>query len=212
MVFVILIALSASILAVLWRLAGVSRDALTIIGAGLALGCAGYSLQGAPDLAARPVVAVEEIALPTRNDKPKLMGEYSNAAVRVQQAENFLRAGQPRLAMKVIQLGLDKDPNNAALLTGLGNTLVSHGGGLLSPAAEHVYRKALREEPDDPATLFFYGLALASNDRIEDARVLWRALLAVLPKSSPQRAEVERIIASSGIMNEAEPAAPAPSK
>ena len=57
-----------------------------------------------------------------------------------------------------------------ALWVGLGNALVAHGEGLVSPAAAFAYRRAAQIAPEDPQAPYFYGLALAKSGQIARAK------------------------------------------
>jgi cytochrome c-type biogenesis protein CcmH/NrfG len=42
---------------------------------------------------------------------------------------------------------------------GLGNALVLHADGMMTPAAELAFQRAAKLAPDHPGPKFFYGLA-----------------------------------------------------
>ena len=86
-------------------------------------------------------------------------------------------------------------PDDANLWLGLGNALVAHGDGMLSPGAQFAYRRALAIDPDGPAPRYFYGLALAQAGQLQAARDLWAPLAARAPADSDVRKELEANIA-----------------
>ncbi|MFN3458215.1 MAG: tetratricopeptide repeat protein, partial [Novosphingobium sp.] len=80
------------------------------------------------------------------------------------------------------------------LWVSLGNALVGHSDGLITPAAQFAFQKAASIAPDHPGPPFFMGLALAQSGRLADARAMWAELLRRSPDDAPYRADlVERI-------------------
>ena len=69
----------------------------------------------------------------------------------------------------MIRAGLRSDPDNADLWVGLGNALVVHADGMMSPAAELAFQRAAQIAPDHPGPQFFYGLALAQGGKYDEA-------------------------------------------
>jgi cytochrome c-type biogenesis protein CcmH/NrfG len=80
------------------------------------------------------------------------------------------------------------------LWTGYGDALVLHGNGLLSPAADLAFRRAVSLAPKHPGPRIFYGIALAQNARLEEAELAWRQALALSPAAAPWREGLERQI------------------
>ena len=91
--------------------------------------------------------------------------------------------------------GLRETPDDPNLWLGLGNALVAHAGGVVSPGAEFAYRRAMAIDPDAPAPRYFYGLALARAGQLQGARELWAPLAASAPAGSKIKAELELNIA-----------------
>ena len=58
----------------------------------------------------------------------------------------------------------------------LGNYLMGHTEGVLSPAALYAYRRAAEVDPQHPGPAFFYGMALISNGKPAEGRALWARL------------------------------------
>lgn len=192
------------VLALLWRIGRLSQGALSLSGAALSLGLVGYALQGAPNLPSAPVAAKPAMPDPAPDKsavvREELIGKVGSEANSLAQADAYLRIDRPDLAARVLRLGLARAPKSPALWTGLGNAMVSHGKGLLSPAAEYCYRRALQLAPDYPGALYFYALALASNDRIEEARPVFMRFVRQLPLDAPIRAQLVDELVSAGIM------------
>lgn len=170
------------------------------LAAALLIGISGYAWQGRPSLAGHPVVANEarqvkfDEALANRR---RNMGERVSAATKwLVLSDGLARQGKTRDAANILSRAVVLDPKDANLWVGLGNALVLHGEGVLSPAAEYAYRQALRLAPEAPSPRFFYGLSLAQSGRLEPARAIWASLAGSLPTGTPFRTELESNIAA----------------
>jgi cytochrome c-type biogenesis protein CcmH/NrfG len=125
------------------------------------------------------------------------MGERVSAATPwMVLSDGLARQGNTEDSANVLVRAVERDPKDPNLWVGLGNALVLHGEGVLSPAADYAFRQALRLAPDAPSPRFFYGLALAQSGKLDDARALWTRLAASLPPGTPFRAELEGNVAA----------------
>lgn len=170
------------------------KAAVQLLGAALLIALAGYAWQGRPGLAGRPKapaerqqVAESEFASMRQN----LLGRFDRAAAWLTMAEGFQRRGDTRTGVEIIQAGLRDSPQDADLWVGLGNALVVHANGMMSPAAQLAFQRAARIAPDHPGPAFFYGLALAQGGNFAEAERVWRQLLASAPPSATYRATIE---------------------
>jgi cytochrome c-type biogenesis protein CcmH/NrfG len=160
----------------------------------LLIGLAGYAWQGRPGLVGhdvKPGVAAkfdERLA-----EKRRAIGERLGPASQwLIMSDGLARAGDTENAANVIARGLEKDPKDADLWVGLGNALLAHGGGRLSPAADHAYRQALVLNPEGISPSYFYGLALAQSGQFEAAQRIWARLALRLPERADMRMELVR--------------------
>lgn len=170
------------------------------VAAALLIGLAGYAWQGRPALKGSPVVANEsrvgrfDEAMAARR---RAMGERVSSATQwFVLSDALARQGKTQDSANVLSAAVRNDPSDPNLWVGLGNALVFHGEGVLSPAADYAYRQALHLAPDASSPRFFFGLALARSGKLEPARVLWAELASSLPMGSPFRAELESNIAA----------------
>jgi cytochrome c-type biogenesis protein CcmH len=99
-----------------------------------------------------------------------------------------------------VRAGLLKSPNNPDLWVGLGNALLVHGGGQISPAAQFAFEKAATLSPNHPGPPFFLGLGLAQAGKMDEAGQIWRGLLARAPEGAPWKADIETRLAEIGQM------------
>ncbi len=191
------------ILLLIWRIARLSQGAILIMGAALSLGLIGYAMTGSPNQPSALVAKkVDPAPLPPSQNSARdaLMGRVGSDADSLAQADAYFRINRPDLAARVIQVSLRKNPDNPALWTGLGNAMVGHGSGILSPAAEYCYQRALQIVPDYPGALYFYGVALAENGRPDDARAIFARLVQTIPSDAPFRAGLISQLQQAGLL------------
>jgi cytochrome c-type biogenesis protein CcmH len=96
-------------------------------------------------------------------------------------------------------------PDDPDLWVGLGNALVVHAGGLVTPASQFAFQKAADLSPEHPGPPFFLGLAYAQSGKIDQARAIWTELLARSSEDAPWRADLESRLAT---MEQIQPSLP----
>lgn len=185
--WLIAIGLAAGVLVALilvGRIPGKSRE---ITAAALLLGLAGYAWQGNPGLPGTPRAEKsaaaaapfdEELALRRRG----MAERYGPAGQWLVLSDGLGRQGKTKEAANVLLSGLRQTPDDPNLWLGLGNALMAHGGGVLSPAADHAFRRAVEIAPDAPAPRYFYGLALVRAGEYKQARAQWAPLADSAPE------------------------------
>jgi cytochrome c-type biogenesis protein CcmH len=185
----------------LWRYAKMPRSALELTAAALLLGVAGYAWQGSPSQSG---VSIESRDKPSALDpatvesRKNMMGQFGNEAQWLDYADTMTRMGQTQMAVLAMRSGIRDNPKSPDLWIGLGNALVAHGNGLISPSAEFAFKRAAQLSPNHPGPPLFLGIALAQQGRTAEAAAMWRALLARSPKDAPWRADVEARLAAIG--------------
>ncbi|MFD1611592.1 tetratricopeptide repeat protein [Sphingomonas tabacisoli] len=197
--WVIMFALVAIVGAALWKSRHLPRAAFEPIAAALLLGLAGYALQGSPGLPSHRVTPPDdtskanETEIEIRNE----MGEqrFGSGPSWLMAADGAMRAGSPMAAVTYIKSGLKQNPNDPDLWVGLGNALVVHNGGMVSPAATYAFQKAAQIAPEHPGPPFFMGLALAQSGQFAQARAIWTELLKRAPADAPWKADLEQRLA-----------------
>ena len=184
----------------LWRFGKIDRNALELAVAALLLALAGYAWQGSPDLAGHPVESAEANETgEVPADLRKTFASSMNAEGQwLGLADALIQAGRPRAAISLLTEATHKAPLNPDIWVGLGNALVVHGGGQMSPAAQFAFEKAARISPNHPGPPFFLGLGLAQAGKLDDAGEVWRGLLARAPKDAPWKADLEKRLAEIG--------------
>lgn len=195
--WLVLLLLAAAAFAAIWRFARLDRAGAQLLAAALLLACAGYAWQGNPSRPGSPRAAAERPPVPEtafatlRRD---MFGQFDTADRWLSIAEGRLRRGDTRGAAGVIRSAIRAHPDNSILWTGYGDALVLHGGGVLSPAADLAFRRAVALAPRHPGPRIFHGIALAQNGRFEEAERLWRQALALSPADAAWREGLEQQI------------------
>ena len=100
-------------------------------------------------------------------------------------SDGFARQGKTQDAVNVLVSGLRVEPRNADLWVAMGNALVAHSGGIVSPAAQYSYGQAMAYAPQSSAAPYFYGLALAQSGQYAEARKVWGDLAARVTAGTP---------------------------
>ena len=192
--WILILLFSVGVFAALWRFARFDRTALQLLASALLIAMAGYAWQGRPGLAGKPVPPPVRQNLPdsafaeTRQD---MLGRVDTAARWLTIADMYHRSGDTQSAAGVIRSAIRAHPGDPDLWVGLGNALVVHADGMMTPAAELAFQRAARIAPDHPGPKFFYGLALAQGGKFDEAEALWRGLLAGAPADAEWRPMVE---------------------
>ncbi|MCW2362407.1 MULTISPECIES: tetratricopeptide repeat protein [Sphingobium] len=164
----------------------------------LLLGLAGYAWQGSPGLADKPVAANDsrvkfDEALAKKRSE---IGERLTGATKwLVVSDALARKGNTAGAANVLLSGLREYPDDANIWVGLGNALVAHGNGTLTPAADYAFAQALHFQPEGVSPNYFYGLALAESGQFDRARDVWLKLAARLPEDFELREELIRNVA-----------------
>ncbi|WP_164116849.1 tetratricopeptide repeat protein [Sphingorhabdus sp. Alg239-R122] len=199
----LIIALIAVItLAILVFWARIPRGSWEFVAAAVILGIAGYAWQGNPSYAGAPKAAAEDFSEADNEAQRAMLQqrkgmdyEFSGARSWLVMADAQSQQGKFASATVILKNAIEKQPENPDLWVALGNALVGHSDGFISPAAQYTFQKAANIAPDSPAPPYFLGLALAQSGRLEEARSLWQSLLDRAPEDAPIRAQLESLIA-----------------
>lgn len=190
-----LVLVAALALGALWLLR-VRPPMLQLAVAALLLGCAGYAVQGRPDLAGSPRSARADAApVPLTAMRHAFYGNFTPTEHWLLMSEAMARRGNTAQAVGALTAATRQHPGDPQLWVGLGNALVDHTRGL-TPASEFAYRRAEELAPGYPAPPFFFGLALLRSGDRDAALVMWRDVLAKAPADASWRPLVEEAIAA----------------
>ena len=192
--WLIIIVLALATAAGLWPFVRRDVGALQFLGAALFLALAGYAWQGHPGFAGHPKAPPDRRALPDSEfatTRERMLGRFDRASSWLTIAEGYQRRGDTQSGATVIRSGLRANPNDPDLWVGLGNALVIHNDGMMSPAAQLAFRRAAQIAPDHPAPRYFFGLALAQGGNFDEAERIWRQLIAEAPPDAEYRRMIE---------------------
>ena len=190
--WVIATALTVAALAALIVLGKAPRKSWEAIAAALVFGLAGFAYQAQPDLSGapkQPEVAQGKVGAGLVMVRQQLAGEGAIASNRwTVTADALTRQGAFSDAAGFLLGAIEENPRDSGAWLALGNNLVGHADGVLTPAALYAFRKATEADPNAAGPPFFLGLALIQNGRPEQGRALWALLLARAPANAPWRA------------------------
>lgn len=172
------------------------RRLWTILLATLALGLAGYATQASPGLPGAPpsvpartaedgwsmVEARKEMVAPARR----------SGSAKVLIADAYARRGQYANAASMLRSAIEDNPRDVEAWIALGNALVEHANGNLTPASLLAYRRASALAAGSPAPGYFLGLALIRQGRIPEARQVWST---TLENTAPAAGEPRALLA-----------------
>ena len=198
MTWVLIVLVVLAVFAALVWLLKLPRNGWEWTGAALLLGLAGYALQGSPGQPGSPKPPVEnpgtaDAALIAQR---QAMGSaFGSGQSWLIVADGLSRQGQFGAAAQVLRTAVRQSPKDADLWVALGNALVSHGNGFISPAAQFAFQRAATISPTHPGPPFFMGLALAQSGRLAEARAIWARLLEQAPKEASYRGDLESRLA-----------------
>ena len=164
---------------------------MTLAAAAIAFGCAGYALQGRPNLEGSPRRASgRQPPMPLAEARHALTGQFDYADSWLNLADALASRGRTEDAARLLQAQVDRHPGDYKLWIGLGNALADHSR-TLSPAARFAFERAAALAPGHPAPPFFLGLAEARSGNPREAARLWREILADAPANASWRPLVE---------------------
>jgi cytochrome c-type biogenesis protein CcmH len=199
MTWVMVAVLAVAAFAALALVFKVPRRAFEAVGSALLLGIAGFALQARPQQpgAPKPPALTEAKGGAELVAARQALASDPSAppASWITIADAFARNGQYSDAAGVLLGAVEKDPKNADAWLALGNALIAHADGQVTPAALHAYSRAAKADPAHPGPSFFLGLALAQNGRLEEGRGLWADLLARSPAEAPWRQDLAERLA-----------------
>ena len=203
MTWVLVILLALAVFALVLFVFKVPKGGREAVAAALVLGIAGYAAQGAPLQPGAPKDAEEGRSGQLGEFFAQARATFSSSVLPpsdrwVVIADGLARHGEYADAAEVLRGTVENapvepanDPDIRAYRSdawlSLGNALVAHAEGQLTPAATYAYRRAEKADPDAAGPPFFLGLALAQSGKLSEGRVLWADLLARAPKDAKWR-------------------------
>jgi cytochrome c-type biogenesis protein CcmH len=174
------------------------REGLTLFGAVLVFGLAGYAWQGSPGQASAPKPRLEqagEQGTAMVEGRAALFDRTLPPPDYIVTSDAFARRGQFEEAAGLLQKGLQQNPNDLEGWLALGMALVGHADGFVTPAAVQAFGRAKMIDPRHPGAEYFLGYAYLQSGEVIAARNVWRGLLKDSPPDAPWRAGLEAEVA-----------------
>lgn len=211
MVYLVIIIIVALALGAVIFFGKPKRGGIELLGTALFIGLAGYAWQGEPLQDSAPKDNIAASANPNEEaiELRKAMGnKFSSSRDWLIIADAQSRQGKFANAAALLRNAVRENPKDVDLWLALGNALVGHGDGFISPAAMFAFQTAADISPQHPGPPFFIGLSLVQSGRLDDARIIWQELLDRSTEDAPWRPDLEarlaRLDALSGKSNAAE--------
>lgn len=166
------------------------REGLTLFGAVLVFGIAGYAWQGSPGLASAP--KARALAEGTQGEdmvegRAALFDHVTPSPGYLITSDAFARQGRFEDAAALLQKGLKDNPRDQESWLALALALVGHADGFVTPAAVQAFARAEAIDPRHPGAAYFLGNAYAQSGEIVAARNVWKGLLDRSPPDAPWR-------------------------
>ena len=178
---------------------GAPRALWSFGAAALMLGATGYALQAKPGLAGAPAankkVAIDEEGVARMRElRGAMFGRFTSLDTAFFPADALIRSGNPDTAARMMLGAVRQQPQNAALWTWLGMTLVEADQGTMSPAAALAFRRATTLAPRHPGPFFFYGMAQARAGQSAAAVPLLQRAYQLTPEGAAYRVDIARAL------------------
>ncbi|WP_133303923.1 cytochrome C biosynthesis protein [Aurantiacibacter aquimixticola] len=187
----IALALAAFALAA-WRL---DKRMWTSMAMVLALGLAGYAWQASPNIPAAPKSAQRDVSagdLDVAAQRREFIGEpLQSRADLMFPADAMARRGRSAEAAALLTGITKQNPWDFEAWVALGNALVDHADGAITPPALYAYRQAAAIAPGNPAPAYFIGASMIRQGRFREAQAVWAEALRNAPEDAVGRDGLE---------------------
>jgi len=198
MIWLLVLLLALAVFLALVLVLKLPRVGWELTGTALLVGLAGYALQSSPGKPGAPKAAVENAKAADEAEirqRQEMGDQFSKGQSWMVLADGLSRNGQYGAAATVLGKAVKENPQDADLWVALGNALVGHSDGMITPAAQFAFQKAADISPEHPGPPFFFGLALAQSGRLPEARAVWKELLDRSAPDAPWREDLQSKIA-----------------
>ncbi len=115
-------------------------------------------------------------------------------------------------AVQAYRTALSRGFDGAEIRGALGEALVARAGGVVDTEARREFAAVLEKDPSNPRARYYAGLALAQDERLQEAIDVWTDLLRAAAPDAPWREvvaqQIRRAAARLGIEPPELPAAP----
>jgi len=201
---IVVLAVCAFALAAFWQ--RLPRSAWTLFASALVFGLAGYAWQGSATQEGSPKAAMAQEPRSGEQmvDTRRALFDASDPKPDyLMLSDGFARRGQYDDAAGLLRQGLADNPRHAEGWLALGQALIEHGEGFVTPPARYAFDRAYQADPGNPAAPFMLGFAYLRSGDAREGRAVWAQLLAETPQDAPWREDLElRIEALDAMINQ----------
>lgn len=187
--WLLFVVLALVALAVALGVGRLDRANATLIAAALFVAAAGYAWQGSPGEPGAPAAGRVQSGLKPdtlfATERMKLLSIYGEPGQWLVFADGLNRAGEDQAAVTALKGAVTKFPKDIPLRLGYAHALLVLADYNLTPAVRLAYARAEAVDPNDPAPLYFEGLAHFEANDPAGAEASWRALDRKLAAGSP---------------------------
>lgn len=180
--------------------AGVLAIAVPVVAGGL------YWLNNGPMASGLARMAMGDAPPPAANVPPMVMAMVGRLEERLRanpnDAEGWARLGRSYLvlerqgdALVAYKKAYELTPDNPQVVSDYAWLVFNAHPDKTSGLAHDLYVQLNRLQPENPDALWFLGLARYQEKDVRGALKYWEQLARVLPKESPEAAELEKVIA-----------------
>ena len=174
------------------------------LGVGAAFALGGYALTGEPGRADRPApphADADPMARPAiKMATDRLLQHNGDIGAWLLLSDALARGGATENSVAAMQVAVQAFPRSPDLWVGMGNALVLHGQGQITPAARLAFGRANLLDPLHPAPRYFLGLAYLQAGKPDEAIKVWEGLRASSPLGSPWLRDLDARIAAARAM------------
>ncbi|RWE57246.1 c-type cytochrome biogenesis protein CcmI [Mesorhizobium sp.] len=167
-----------------------------------------YSQLGSPDLPSQPLS--ERLAKNPADSSVEELVARAEAHLAANPSDGrgwdvlapvYLRMQRFSDAVTAYRNAIRLDGDSAARQAGLGESIASAAGGIVTADAQAAFEVALKLDPANPKASFYLAMGMAQEGRTEEATAVWQKMLAALPQDSAWRGAVEQALAESARQN-----------
>ena len=167
------------------------KSGWAVFGATLLFGLTGYALQGNPGYAGAPKDAApvaSEVNFALVDARREFFGLDRVPSRFVTVSDAFSRKGQFGDAANMLTNALQDNPKDTEAWVALGNALVEHANGALTPPALYAYDQAETLDPGNAAAGYFLGIGLLRSGKPQETREIWAKLVENAPDDASWKA------------------------
>lgn len=182
--WLILVLLAAATAGGLIAVARPTRPALMLVAAAVMIAFAGYAWQGRPSLPGKPTGPRDARAAPDTmfaDERKQLLETVGPDPQILDAADQLIASDDADYAVGTLRAALARRPQSMLLWLGLGNALVHHADGAVTPPARYAFDRAGAIGRGHPAPAYFLGMAYATSGDLAAADTVWSEALKTPP-------------------------------